>query len=144
MKNLLFDTNILMLYIRKDQQWQTIFNKFDVSNTLNCLSVVSLGELYALSLRNKWGEKRTKQIELIKQNFTIVDINMEPIINRYADIDAFSQGKHPNVSSIGSARNMGKNDLWIAATASVYDLTFLTLDRDFNHLDSIFLELGTW
>ena len=144
MKNLLFDTNILMLYIRKDAQWQTIFNKFDVENTLNCLSVVSLGELYALSLRNKWGEKRTKQIELLKQNFTIVDINMEPIINRYADIDAFSQGKHPSVPSIGSARTMGKNDLWIAATASVYDLTFLTLDRDFNHLDTVFLELGTW
>jgi tRNA(fMet)-specific endonuclease VapC len=144
MKNLLFDTNILMLYIRKDPQWQTIFNKFDVKNTLNCLSVVSLGELYALSLRNEWGEKRIMQIELIKQNFTIVDINMEPIISRYADIDAFSQGKHPNVTSKGSARNMGKNDLWIAATASVYDLTLLTLDGDFKHLDSIFLELGSW
>ena len=95
MKNLLFDTNILLLYIRRDVQWQIIYTKFDVENTLNCLSVVSLGELYALALRNNWGEKRLQQIELIKQNFTIIDINIDPIIHRYADIDAFSQGKHP-------------------------------------------------
>jgi tRNA(fMet)-specific endonuclease VapC len=144
MKNLLFDTNILILYIRKDPQWQTIFHKFAVENTLNCLSVVSLGELYALALRNNWGEKRLSQIELIKKNFTIIDINIDPIIQRYADIDAFSQGKHPSVFQSGSARTMGKNDLWIAATASVYDLILLTSDSDFNHLDSTFLELGRW
>ncbi len=144
MKNLLFDTNILLLYIRKDPQWQTVYKKFDVENTLNCLSVVSLGELYALALRNNWGEKRLQQIEQIKQNFTIIDINIEPIIHRYADIDAFSQGKHPSVFLSGSSRTMGKNDLWIAATASIYDLILLTSDGDFNHLNSVFLELGKW
>ena len=144
MKNLLFDTNILLLYIRRDVQWQIIYTKFDVENTLNCLSVVSLGELYALALRNNWGEKRLQQIELIKQNFTIIDINIDPIIYRYADIDAFSQGKHPNKASSGSSRTMGKNDLWIAATASIYDLTLLTSDGDFTHLDSVYLELGSW
>jgi tRNA(fMet)-specific endonuclease VapC len=144
MKNLLFDTNILLFYIRKDAQWQTIYTKYDVENTLNCLSVVSLGELHALALRNNWGEKRLQQIDLIKQSFTIIDINIDQIIHRYADIDAFSQGKHPNMPSIGSSRTMGKNDLWIAATASVYDLTLLTSDGDFNHLNSVFLELGTW
>ena len=144
MKNLLFDTNILLLYIRRDVQWQIIYTKFDVENTLNCLSVVSLGELYALALRNNWGEKRLQQIELIKQNFTIIDIYIDPIIHRYADIDAFSQGKHPDKTLSGSSRTMGKNDLWIAATASIYDLTLLTSDGDFNHLDSVFLDLGSW
>ena len=105
---------------------------------------MSLGELYALALRNNWGEKRLQQIELIKQNFTIIDINIDPIIHRYADIDAFSQGKHPNKASSGSSRTMGKNDLWIAATASIYDLILLTSDGDFNHLDSVFLDLGSW
>ena len=41
-----------------------------------------------------------------------------------------------------SARNMGKNDLWIAATASVYNLRLLTTDNDFGHLDSQFLNLA--
>ena len=90
------------------------------------------------------GEKRLQQIELIKQNFTIIDINIDPIIHRYADIDAFSQGKHPEKALSGSSRTMGKNDLWIAATASIYDLTLLTSDGDFTHLDSVYLELGSW
>ena len=144
MKNLLFDTNILLYYIRKDANWQTIYATFDVDNSFNCLSVVSLGELYALGLRNNWGERRLKQIDIIKQNFTIIDINIDPIIHRYADIDAFSQGKHPTMPSNTSSRTMGKNDLWIAATASVYDLTLLTSDRDFDHLDSVYLKLGRW
>lgn len=40
-----------------------------------------------------------------------------------------------------SARNMGKNDLWIAATASALDLTLLTTDRDFDHLHLPLLSL---
>ena len=36
---------------------------------------------------------------------------------------------------------MGKNDLWIAATSSVYDLVLLTTDKDFNHLDGEYLNL---
>jgi len=34
---------------------------------------------------------------------------------------------------------MGKNDLWIAATAHVTGATLLTTDKDFDHLDPQFL-----
>jgi tRNA(fMet)-specific endonuclease VapC len=40
-----------------------------------------------------------------------------------------------------SARNMGKNDVWIAATASVLQIPLLTTDADFQHLDTVYLEL---
>ncbi|MBK9016619.1 MAG: PIN domain-containing protein [Saprospiraceae bacterium] len=40
-----------------------------------------------------------------------------------------------------SARNMGKNDLWIAATAHATQATLLTTDMDFNHLDGVFFDL---
>jgi tRNA(fMet)-specific endonuclease VapC len=40
-----------------------------------------------------------------------------------------------------TARNMGKNDLWIAATGSVINATLLTIDDDFNHLNKVFLEV---
>jgi tRNA(fMet)-specific endonuclease VapC len=33
-----------------------------------------------------------------------------------------------------SARNMGKNDLWIATTALYFDLELHTTDNDFDHL----------
>jgi predicted nucleic acid-binding protein len=38
-----------------------------------------------------------------------------------------------------TARNMGKNDLWIAATASVQSATLITTDKDFDHLNGVFL-----
>ncbi len=36
---------------------------------------------------------------------------------------------------------MGKNDLWIAATAFVYNIELLTTDKDFNHLKDEYLKL---
>lgn len=37
---------------------------------------------------------------------------------------------------------MGKNDLWIAATASAIDATLITSDKDFDHLDGNYLTVG--
>lgn len=36
---------------------------------------------------------------------------------------------------------MGKNDIWIAATASVFNLTLVTTDKDFEHLDGVYLKV---
>lgn len=70
------------------------------------------------------------------------DINVEQIIDTYADIDAYSQNKlHARPLSL-TARNMGKNDLWIAATASVLGATLLTTDTDFDHLNGVFLPVA--
>jgi len=41
-----------------------------------------------------------------------------------------------------TARNMGKNDLWIAPTASVLDMDLLTSDKDFEHLDGAYIRLA--
>ncbi len=43
----------------------------------------------------------------------------------------------PNIS----ARNMGKNDLWIAAAAHIIQATLLTTDKDFLHLDKHFFDI---
>ena len=40
-----------------------------------------------------------------------------------------------------SARNMGKNDLWIAATALYFDMVLHTTDNDFDHLPPLGLRL---
>jgi tRNA(fMet)-specific endonuclease VapC len=66
-----------------------------------------------------------------------------PLMDAYADIDAYSQGKHrlyPLPAGF-SARNMGKNDLWIAATAFLLDIKLLTTDHDFDHLHPHFMEV---
>jgi tRNA(fMet)-specific endonuclease VapC len=39
-----------------------------------------------------------------------------------------------------TARNMGKNDIWIAATTLLAKGTLVTSDADFEHLDPTFLQ----
>ena len=63
------------------------------------------------------------------------------IIYRYAEIDAYSQNKLTGQPLGISARNMGKNDLWIAATASILGATLITTDQDFDHLNGVYLDL---
>jgi predicted nucleic acid-binding protein len=67
---------------------------------------------------------------------------LEDVIYRYAEIDAFSQCRLVGKNTDFTARNMGKNDLWIAATASVLDATLLTTDNDFDHLQNEFLQVA--
>ena len=71
----------------------------------------------------------------------MADINILALIHRYAEIDAFSQSKHPGYPITFSARNMGKNDLWIAATTSILEANLLTTDTDFDHLNNQFLKV---
>ena len=70
-------------------------------------------------------------------------INHERMIHRFAEIDAYSQGKLPGkpLPPGLSSRNTGKNDLWIAATGSVRNATLLTTDHDFDHLNGVFLNV---
>lgn len=141
MRNYLLDTNILLYYLRQDHLWDKIQNRFDLKNGINAISIINIGELWSIALRNQWGERRLKQLENISNEFTVIDLNIESIVKRYGEIDAFSQGKLKDRPLSTSARNMGKNDLWLAATASVLNLTLITSDQDFNHLAPIFLNL---
>ncbi len=40
-----------------------------------------------------------------------------------------------------TARNMGKSDIWIAATAMLFNATLLTTDSDFLHLAPLFFKV---
>lgn len=88
-----------------------------------------------MALKNQWGNRRIAQLEEFLNQFFIIDINAEDIINRYAEIDAYSQRKLAKMPSNFSSRNMGKNDMWIAATASIAEAKFITTDKDFHHLN---------
>jgi tRNA(fMet)-specific endonuclease VapC len=139
--NYLFDTNLLLLKLRQHPYWQAIHQKYHLNTATNLISIVSIAELYALALRNSWGTARVTQIDALRKEFVEMDIYYEDVLQTYAQIDAFSQGKFSGMPLFGSSRNMGKNDLWIAATASAFDLTLLTTDADFNHLEGSFLKL---
>ncbi len=139
--NYLFDTNLLLLKLRQHPNWQTVYDTHNLDSANNMLSIISVAELYSLALRNNWGTTRITEVEKLRKEFAEIDIYYEEVIQRYAEIDAFSQGKLTHKPLSISSRNMGKNDLWIAAIASVFDLTLLTTDADFNHLDKVFLKV---
>jgi tRNA(fMet)-specific endonuclease VapC len=135
------DTNILILYLKK--QARLIDDTYNplASPNIPLVSVVTVGELRSFALQNEWGAKRLADLEAFVNQLAIVDINVEPIIDLYTQIDAFSNGRLPARPLGMSARNMGKNDLWIAASASYLDATLLTTDNDFTHLDKHFIKL---
>jgi len=89
---------------------------------------VSLGEVRVLAKRNDWGDAKLRALSKALDNLVVVDINHPSVIDAYVELDLVSQS-HPD-----GARNMGKNDLWIAACAKAAGATLLTTDNDFSHL----------
>jgi tRNA(fMet)-specific endonuclease VapC len=137
----LLDTNVLLHFLRgKRAYYADNFPIDDVDSRL-IVSAVSIGELRSIALRNKWGTRKLNDVEILIRKLFVVEVNNDTIHNRYAEIDTFSQGKLEEKPLSLSARNMGKNDLWIAATASVFNATLLSTDNDFDHLNSVFLSV---
>lgn len=137
----LLDTNVLLHFLRgKRAFFQQNFLIDDPANSI-VVSAVSIGEIRSIARRNKWGKKRLDELTYLVKKLIVIDVNLDPILHGYADIDAYSQGKLEAYPLSLSARNMGKNDLWIAATASVLEAQLLTTDRDFDHLEPLFLQI---
>jgi tRNA(fMet)-specific endonuclease VapC len=127
---LLLDTNIVIGYIRKDVSCPP--ERF--------ISIITVGELKAFSIKSKWGTEKQLRLNRYLQTLQVLDID-EKISDIYAEIDAFSQGLHPEKKLSTTARNMGKNDIWIAATAYFFDIPLQTSDNDFDHLTEFGLKL---
>lgn len=137
----LLDTNVLLHFLRGKRAYYADNFPIDDADSHLIISAVSIGELRSIALRNKWGTKKVNEVETLIQKLFVVEIHHDAIHNRYAEIDTFSQGKLDGYPLSMSARNMGKNDLWIAATASIFNATLLSTDNDFDHLNSVFLNV---
>lgn len=139
----LLDTNILLIYLRDNDKSAELDRQFDPlgADNVPVISVVTIGEIRSLSIRNRWGIRRMQQLDELLRQLVIADIYVEEVIQLYAEIDAFSQGQLPGKPLGTTARNMSKNDLWIAATAAAANLRLLTTDRDFSHLQGVFVDL---
>lgn len=135
-----YDTNILLHIARDKSRGERIRTLVNPERKVEYISIVSAAELQSLAEQNGWGERRKENIRQLLGDLNIVNIEGESIIEQYVNIDVFSQGKHKMHRLIGSARNMGKNDLWIAATACILQFELITTDKDFSHLQSFFEE----
>jgi len=136
------DTCVLMANIRGTNIYETIEQENDLLNNENqsIISVVTKGEILALGSKNAWGARKMEPLRALLRTYPIINIEHddEDLINAYLRIDAFSQNRLPELR-LGRSVTMGKNDLWIAATAFVTGSTLLTLDGDFDHLDGVII-----
>ena len=126
------DTNILVHLVRNDRNGLRIKERYALLKVepRPLISIVTAGELRSLAYKFQWGKTKVDETFFLLNHFQKVSLNNEDILEAYATLDAYSV-------SIG--RSMGKNDLWIAATAKVTGATLLTTDRDFDHLAPQFL-----
>lgn len=145
MATFILDTGMLVGYVRAAGFAEYAEKKYAASQPPNVpiISIVNKGEIYSLAIQFNWGEPKRQELDALLRRIPSVDINHERIIHRYAEIDAYSQGKLPGkpLPAGMSSRNMGKNDLWVAATGSVLNATLLTTDHHFDHLNGVFLNV---
>ncbi len=136
------DTSAIFQYLKAKSVYARIekeLSPFDTRNTA-LISIVTLGELESLAVRCEWDTNKKNQLQDLLSKCKVVAISAD-IIDRYAEIDAFSQGLHASIESDSDPTFMGKNDLWIAATASTLGAILITIDKDFSHLENHFLDL---
>ena len=129
----LLDTNIFIEAIRSNRVWERIKALFDplMADPRPVYSSVSEGELRSLAVIFRWGPDKMSQMEFLLGYYEAIPIEHPDIMSAYAKIDS-------ETKLVG--RRMGKNDLWIAATAMANGLTLLTTDLDFDAISPQFID----
>lgn len=121
---MVFDTNVVISHLRRQQ----------LLPAKTVLSAVVVGELETFALKADWGAQKVAFLQRIFERVPIVSVGAE-----FASLYAYSKGRlRGQPLPVGmTARDMGKNDLWIAATAWYLDLPLHTADNDFDHLPAL-------
>ncbi|MEA5458796.1 PIN domain-containing protein [Arcicella sp. LKC2W] len=139
---ILYDTNILLHIVRDNSIDEKVRNFVNPNKQLlEFTTIVNKGEAISIALQNGWGKSKVQKLTDLLNEIAIIDISDDKIVEAYAIIDAFSQNKYSFLKLGDSARNMGKNDLWIAAISKVFKFKLITTDGDFDHLDNIMIDL---
>lgn len=148
MRRFVLDTGVLGAYLVADPIWKKMVadHRLDEDDAQLIASIVSHGELISIALRNNWASEKCKKLEAILEAMYVADINHgDPeLLETYAKIDTFSYGALKSKPLPSGAKKMGKNDLWIAATASVVKATLLTMDVDYDHLNGQFITVAKY
>ncbi len=100
-----------------------------LTTAVKVISVATAAELRAGAMQANWGERKRQELEGIIRAYVRVDIDDET-----AEIWA-----RLRADSVRLGRNVGLNDLWIAATGVRLDAPVAALDDDFGHIPGIWL-----
>ncbi|TXD50452.1 MULTISPECIES: type II toxin-antitoxin system VapC family toxin [unclassified Polaribacter] len=148
MRYLVLDTCAVIHIIRQDKKGQDCLNWINSLNTqpVQVISVVTKAELLTFSVIAGWKANKIKFLDDFLKGVTYVDIlhTDKNLIDNYKLIDCYSKNKLPDSNGNfkkGSHNNIGKNDIWIGATALTLNATLLTADKDFDHLNGTILNV---
>lgn len=121
----LLDFNLLVHYVRRTSIWTTVNanHRLMTSEERPFFCVVTSGEFRSLAIQWRWGNQKLDAMEFCLGYFQVRTIDDYDVLRTYAKLDAYA---------VSRGTTMGKNDLWIAATAVVTGATLLTTDRDFD------------
>ena len=146
MKYVILDTGLLLGFCRKAPFALKAREEYQLGDPLITVvtSIVCKGEILSLQKGRNWKDKKRDLLRDILSKIPVIDINNDKILDSYADIDNWTQGKGNNAPDgtppLKPAQKMQKNDLWIAATAHVMQATLLSTDKDFEPLNNIWFD----
>jgi tRNA(fMet)-specific endonuclease VapC len=138
------DSNILLYIVRNNLIIDLELRRLGVYKPNTALvSIVSVAEILSISMQNTWGDAKKNLFESLIKMFKPIPIINRDLLNAYVEIDTYSRGKliERPLPRGHTARTMGKNDLWIAATTYLTQTDLITNDSDFDHLDGIFFNV---
>ena len=126
-QSFVLDTGVLLNLVRGKELGTRIDRDFALSRSmrLHTISIVTHGELKVLAERNDWGAEKRKALAVALDNLVTLNIKSEALVEAYVQVDRACR------KSSGGSRILGQNDMWIAATALLSDLTLITTDKDF-------------
>ena len=137
------DSGILLGYVRGAPYAMFVEQRYQLMQPPNSAIVpeVVVAELKSLALRSGWQDAKLSKLDELVHRFVVVPISHPSVVDRFAELDAYRLGKHPQRSlpPMTSARSVGDNDLWIGAVTSVLNAALLTTDHDFDVFDGVFL-----
>jgi len=131
------DTNILLALIRGKALGESIDKAYGLRANLqrHVVSIASQAELLVLADRNKWAQAKRAAVNLMFENLVVLPIDGEALLDAYVQVSRADMTWHEG------PRNMGKNDIWLAATAASSGLPLLTTDKDFAFLNGNLIQV---
>jgi tRNA(fMet)-specific endonuclease VapC len=114
----IYDTNILFQILRSPGSMENLQARFGSEYIEEYISIVTVAEIRSLAVQFCWGNTRLCKMKELLEELPSIDTNTPSVLDLYVEIDCYSKRKHATLVGDFSAIKMGKNDLWIAATAS--------------------------
>ena len=99
------------------------------------VSIASQAEIWVIADRRNWGGAKRAALRIMFEQLVVVPIDGQALLDAYVRVAAADS------NWVQGSRNMGKNDVWIAATALHTGLPLLTTDKDFLFLNNNLLNV---